>query len=194
MIPGISGVILAGGNSKRFNGILKAKIIIKGKTIISRIIETIEDIFDEIIIVTNIPEKFHEYTSCKIISDQFCNKGPLGGIHAALKESEREAIFVIAGDMPNPDRNLIVRQVNFYNNELCDVVIPQMDKFIEPLHGIYRKTITRNLEDYLSHDNDYAVREFFKRTNVHYMELTVSEKANNPFININSPSDVGQAV
>jgi molybdopterin-guanine dinucleotide biosynthesis protein A len=91
MIPGISGVILAGGNSKRFNGIVKAKIIIEGKTIISRIIETIENIFDEIIVVTNTPKEFQEYTGCKIIGDQFLNKGPLGGIHAALKKSKKEA-------------------------------------------------------------------------------------------------------
>jgi hypothetical protein len=39
MIHNISGVILAGGASKRFNGLIKAKIVIDGRTIISRIIE-----------------------------------------------------------------------------------------------------------------------------------------------------------
>jgi molybdopterin-guanine dinucleotide biosynthesis protein A len=81
MAHNISGVILAGGASKRFNDIIKTKIVIDGKTIISRIIETIDDIFDEIIIVTNTPDEFKEYANCRIIGDQFLNKGPLGGIH-----------------------------------------------------------------------------------------------------------------
>ena len=87
MIHNISGVILAGGASKRFDGIIKAKIVIDGKTIISRIIETIGEIFDNIIIVTNTPDEFKEFKSCKIIRDHFLNKGPLGGIHSAMKES-----------------------------------------------------------------------------------------------------------
>jgi molybdopterin-guanine dinucleotide biosynthesis protein A len=52
----ISGVILAGGSNKRFGGITKANVVIDGETIISRIISTISDLFDEIIIVTNKPE------------------------------------------------------------------------------------------------------------------------------------------
>jgi molybdopterin-guanine dinucleotide biosynthesis protein A len=53
MVHNISGVILAGGSNKRFTGMTKANIVIGGKTIISRIMEIIRDIFDEIIIVTN---------------------------------------------------------------------------------------------------------------------------------------------
>jgi len=186
----ISGVILAGGAGKRFNDIIKAKIVIDGKTIISRIIETIGDIFDEIIIVTNIPDEFQEYNNCKIIGDQYLNKGPLGGIHAALKESKREAIFVFAGDMPLLSREFIVRQIGFYNNNKCDILIPQIEQYIEPLHGIYKKTLFRMLEDYLEGDNDYAVREFLKKADVHYLQLEGSEISWNPFTNINSPSDI----
>jgi molybdopterin-guanine dinucleotide biosynthesis protein A len=190
MVSNISGVILAGGGSKRFNGIIKAKIDIGGKTIISRIIEKLSDIFGEIIIVTNSPDEFKEYNKYKIIGDQFLNKGPLGGIHSALKESENEAVFVVAGDMPLLDSDLIARQIDFYNSNRCDVLIPQIDNYIEPLHGIYRKTLIRNLEDYLSGENNYAVRAFFKEADVHYLHLEGTPMSKSAFININSPSDI----
>ena len=45
---GISGVILEGGANKRFNGLTKSTIVIDGNKIISRITDTIKDIFDEI--------------------------------------------------------------------------------------------------------------------------------------------------
>ena len=96
----ISGVILAGGANKRFGGITKAKVVIDGLTIISRIIFVIEDLFSEIIIVTNRSEEFRDLISFKIVEDQYLNAGPLGGIHSALKSSSEDAIFVFAGDMP----------------------------------------------------------------------------------------------
>ena len=190
MADNIAGVILAGGASKRFNGIIKPMIDYEGKTIISRIIETIGEIFDEIIIVTNIPDEFKEYDSYKIIGDKFLNKGPLAGIHSALKESESEAIFVVAGDMPLLDKEIILRQIDFYNTNKCDILIPQIDHYIEPLHGIYKKTVIRNLEDYLGGDNNYAVREFLKMSDVRCLLMEVSGKSISAFTNINSSDDI----
>ena len=105
----ISGVILAGGENKRFDGIIKSNIIIRGSSIISRIIDTISDIFEEIIIVTNTPEKFHPFNNCKIVADQFLKAGPLGGIHSAIKASSKESVFIFAGDMPFLDKKIIYK-------------------------------------------------------------------------------------
>ncbi len=193
MVNNISGVILAGGTSKRFNGIIKTNIVIDGKTIISRIIDTIGEIFDEITIVTNTPEEFSEFSNYKIISDQFLNKGPLGGIHSALKVSEKEALFVFAGDMPLLDKEFIIRQIDYYNINKCEVLIPQINEYIEPLHGIYKKTLLRIMEEYLVVNHDYAVREFLKKVNVLYLQLEESEKTRSAFININSSHDVSIA-
>lgn len=190
MVRNISGVILAGGASKRFDGIIKAKIVIDGMTIISRIIETIDDIFDEIIIVTNTTDEFKEYNNHKIVGDHFLNRGPLAGIHSALKQSDKEAIFVLAGDMPLLDKEVILNQIAFYNSNYYDIVIPQIDQYIEPLHGIYKKTLVRILEAYLEGENDYAIREFLKMSDVGYLQLEGSEKIKNTFTNINSPVDV----
>ena len=192
MVNNISGVILAGGVSKRFNGIIKAKIIIDGRTIISRIIEIFSEIFDEIIIVTNTPDEYKDYNSCRIIGDQFLNKGPLGGIHSAMKTTDKEALFVVAGDMPLLDKEIILRQIDYYNmhsNE-CDVLIPSINQYIEPLHGIYKRMLIRGLEEYLSGNNDYAIREFIKETAVLYMKIDGSLKSGSAFTNINTPDDV----
>ena len=190
MIRNISGVILAGGGSRRFNGIIKAKIEIGGKTIISRIIETLDDIFGEIIIVTNSPEEFKEYPKFRVVRDQFLNKGPLAGIHSALKEAENAAAFVFAGDMPLLDRDLIIRQTDVFNSTNCDILVPRIDEYLEPLHAIYRKTLTSMLEDYLNGDHNYAIREFYKMTGVHYLQLKGTQKTRRAFTNINSISDI----
>jgi molybdopterin-guanine dinucleotide biosynthesis protein A len=186
----ISGIILAGGGNRRFNSITKANIVIDGKRIISRIIDTIRDIFDEIIIVTNTPGEFKEFKNYKIVSDQFLNVGPLGGIHAALKASSNDAIFVFAGDMPLLDKRLINRQIDFYFSNKCDVLIPSIGELIEPLHSIYSISVLKSLEEYLSGDHDYAVREFIKILDARYLQFEGSEENKNAFTNINSASDL----
>ena len=188
----ISGVILAGGSNKRFGGITKANVVIDGETIISRIISTISNLFDEIIIVTNKPKEFQEFIQYKIVEDQYLKAGPLGGIHAALKASSEDAIFVFAGDMPFLDKEIISDQINEFNKREYDVFIPKIDQFIEPLHAIYRKTVLNDLEIFLSTGKSKAVRDFLSEENVGYLQISDTEKTELAFSNINSPSDLGK--
>ena len=186
----ISGVILAGGSSKRFGGTTKANVVINGETIISRIISTISDLFVEIIIVTNKPEEFQEFIQYKIVKDQYLKAGPLGGIHAALKASSEDAIFVFAGDMPFLDKEIISDQINEFSKRQHDVFIPKVDQLIEPLHAIYRKSVLNHLERFLLEGKSRAVRDFLSEVNVGYLQITKNEKTENAFANINSPSDL----
>lgn len=186
----ISGVILAGGAGSRFNGRLKPKIVIAGESMISRIISVVRDLFDEIIIVTNNPEEFKEFSFCRIVQDQILNAGPLGGIHAAMKTSSNDAIFVFAGDMPFLDKGIILRLIDAYDSADADAVIPEIEEYIEPLHSVYSTSLTEKLEAYLKNENSHAVRDFIKSLNVKYLQFDGSEKNRKAFTNINSSSDI----
>lgn len=186
----ISGIILAGGTASRFNGRMKPKIVIGGEPIISRILSVITDIFNEIIIVTNNPAEFREFSFCRIVQDEIRGAGPLGGIHAGMKASASEAVFVFAGDMPFLDKEIITRIIDTFNVSGCDAVVPGIGNFIEPLHSIYNNSITDNLETYLKGGQNTAVREYIKILNVHYLLLDGSEKNKRAFTNVNSPTDI----
>jgi molybdopterin-guanine dinucleotide biosynthesis protein A len=190
MIKNTSAAILAGGSGKRFDGLIKSNIVIEGKKIISRIIDTFDDTFDEIFIVSNTPEEFKEFSDCNIIGDQFKNRGPLAGIHSALKNTGSEALFIVAGDMPFLRKELIVKQIDFFNKRECDILIPRIGKFIEPLHGIYRRSIILRLEEFLMEGGNYSVRGFFKKVNVQYLDYVGSEETKRAFTNINSPAEL----
>jgi molybdenum cofactor guanylyltransferase len=190
MTQNISGVVLAGGAGKRFNYMTKANIVVGGKTIISRITDTLKDIFEEIIIVANAADEIKIPDYCLVIADHFKKAGPLGGIHAALKASSREAVFVFAGDMPLLDKSIILEQIDYYKNMECDVLVPRIESYIEPLHAIYNKSVLNTLEEYLTADNDRAVRAFFKFVDVNYMEINDSADTRNVFTNINTPDDI----
>jgi molybdopterin-guanine dinucleotide biosynthesis protein A len=191
---GISGVILAGGANKRFGGITKSNIIINGETIISRIIGNISDLFEEIIIVTNNPSEFPEFAKYKIVEDQYLKAGPLGGIHAALKSSKQDAIFVFAGDMPFLKKEIIAEQIRQFRLKEYDILIPKIGRFIEPLHSIYRVSVLSDLERFMTRGKNRSVRDFISEMNVNYMQIQESEENKRAFTNINSPSDIARII
>jgi molybdenum cofactor guanylyltransferase len=186
----ISGAILAGGTASRFNGRMKSKIVVDGETIISRILTVIKDIFEEIIIVTNNPEEFSDFKFCIIVHDEILNAGPLGGIHAAMKASSFDAVFIFAGDMPFIDRNVILKMIEACKKSDCDALIPKVGEYIEPLHSIYRQTIINHLEAYLKSGRSKAVRDFIELINVEFLQYENTEIIKRAFTNINSPTDL----
>ncbi len=186
----ISAAILAGGTGSRLNGRIKPLIIIEGQMIISRLISVLSDIFQEIIIVTNNPKEFEEFRYCKIVQDEIINAGPLGGIHTALKTATGEAVFVFAGDMPFPDKQLIMKMIDAYENKSCDALIPMIEDYIEPLHSIYHISLVKPIENYLESNINVAVVDFVKTINVRYLHLENSVENKKAFTNINSPEDL----
>jgi len=190
----ISGVVLAGGENSRYGGRIKSNELIGGEKIIDRIVVTISGIFNEIIVVTNTPEEFKRHTNCKIVCDIFKKVGPLGGIHAAMKSSTCEALFVFAGDMPFLEKEIILNQITYYNTGSSEAVLPAIDNRIEPLHGIYRTCLLERVEAYLGSKTDYAIRDFLKSINVDHYRLNNSPDIVRVFTNINTPEEAQKAI
>ena len=186
----ISAAILAGGPASRMGGVVKPNLVICGETIITITLSLLKELFSEIIIVTNAPDEFTQYSECMIIKDRITGIGPLGGIHAALNAASCDAVFVFAGDMPLLNRSLIKKQIEFFEANSCDILVPKTGKSIEPLHSIYKRSILDKLDEYLSGKNDYAVRQFFRIAETRYMEIDDTEVVRNIFANINRPSDI----
>ncbi len=135
MIANIAGVILAGGKSSRF-GSNKALAVVQGKPMISHAIETLEALFTEHLLVTNSPEEY-VFTGWHTTLDIYPGAGPLAGIHAALTRVKSDRIFVVGCDMPFLNSKLIRFICKQYPN--ADVVIPETENGMEPLHALYHK-------------------------------------------------------
>lgn len=189
----ISGVILAGGINSRFSGKTKSNMSVGGVTIISRMVDTLHEVFDEIIIVTNTPEEFSDFRRLKIVQDEYKKVGPLGGIHAAMNASSNPAIFVFAGDMPFISKELIINQIKCYRKLHCDALIPRMEAFDEPLHAIYSLTAFIKLDYYLLTMQNYKIKDFLGKLDVEYLQLDETPDYRRIFTNINTPSDLSLA-
>lgn len=142
LIPGVTGVILAGGESRRM-GCDKSLLPLDGARFIERIHRQMAELFEEVIIVTNSPGLYAELP-CRKVPDIYPVKGSLAGIHSGLCHARHERAFVVACDMPHLSAEVIRR--------LCadpargEVVIPNSGRGVEPLHALYARSCLPAIE------------------------------------------------
>lgn len=186
----ISGVVLAGGLARRFGGASKTNIIIDGRTVFDRITDVISDVFEEIIIVTNNPEEFRSYPQYRITKDIFSGLGPLAGIHSGLLSCSGDAVFVFAGDMPFLDKKMIMEMISYFESYQGDILVPQTGINIEPLHAIYRKSVLKELEEFIVSGKSRAIRDFIFSGNYSFYNVKDTPQNRMAFTNINSREDL----
>ena len=187
-----AGVILAGGLSSRFGGREKALIPLAGKPMIDHIIQAFDDLFDEILIVSNLPQN-HADRDATIVSDLVAARSSLTGIHAALFYSRCDEVFICACDTPLIKTALIATLLEARQAGI-DLVVPQTPYGLEPLCAVYAKRCLEVIENRLQR-GDYRICRFFDRVRVKH----VSEKRLRrvdpdllSFKNVNTPEDLAE--
>ena len=187
-----TGVILAGGLNSRFGGREKALIPLAGKPMIDHIIGAFDDLFEEILIVSNQPQN-HADRDATVISDLLDARSSLTGIHAALFYSHCEEVFICACDTPLIKTALIATLLDARQPGI-DLVVPQTPSGIEPLCAVYAKRCLEPIENRLRR-GDFRIRRFFDRVRVKH----VSEKRLRrvdpdllSFKNVNTPEDLAE--
>ncbi len=186
-IRGVAGVILAGGCSSRM-GSDKALLPYQGGRFIEAIHRRMEDLFEEVIVVTADPGRY-DFLPCRRVTDIFPGMGALGGIHAALRQCGAERIFVVACDMPHLVPGLIRYLCSL--EEEADVVVPEGEGGLEPLHAVYRKSVLPIVEEALG-DGRCRVVSFFDRVRVRRVSREEVERIDpglSAFRNINTPEE-----
>ena len=185
--PGVTGVILAGGKSSRM-GSNKALLPYRGGRFIEAIHRQFQELFDEVLLVTNTPEQY-TFLPCRKVADIFPGAGALAGLHAGLHYSTNQRIFAVACDMPYLNSSLIRNLVS--QRGRSDVVIPQGDKGLEPLHALYGKGCLTPMEQALTEGRRRIV-SFFPAVRVSHLSREAVAELDpgfNSFKNINTPND-----
>jgi molybdopterin-guanine dinucleotide biosynthesis protein A len=189
----VAGVILAGGRNSRMGGADKAFLRVSGQTVVERTIGVLRQVCEQIIVVTNLPEKYASF-DVEVTSDHYPARGPLAGIHAALGRVTAAHAFVVACDMPflriEPVRYL-VRAIDCSN---ADAVVPWWDGDIEPLHAVYATHIRDNIDGLLQRGSG-AVRDLLAQIRVTYVaepEMRAVIGAEESFRNVNTPEDAAR--
>jgi len=190
-IGGVTGVILAGGASRRM-GSNKALLKVGDTTLIEGIYRTLAPIFRDIVIVTNTPEEY-AFLPCRTVPDIYPGAGSIAGLHSALTNSATERAFVVACDMPSLNPELVRHLCSI--EEEWDVVVPvNSDGYLEPLHALYNRICLGEVQKALEAD-DKSILNLFDRIRtrrVEWDEIKGISGAAESFRNVNSPEEYGE--
>jgi len=184
----MKALILAGGKNRRF-GDLKSFIKINSRSIIDTNIELLRNIFTEVILSTNDPEKYF-YLGVPMVGDIMKDKGPMSGILTTLMLNDVQTVFVTACDMPFIQVDLIHFMKRRWTSSF-HAAIPVFQGNPQPLFGIYSKKVAAVMETSIR-NNMNSLRDFLHEINVLYIrekEVKEYDPEGKSFININTEDD-----
>jgi len=191
-IPSLTGVILAGGQSRRY-GTNKALEKLDGIPLIEHACMSLKKAVSQVVISTNEPE-IYEFLGLPMFRDQVKGLGPLSGIHAALRFIRGEAGFFVACDMPFLNPSLIRHMAECCRD--ADAVVPRIGPYVEPLHSLYKKTCRPSVDHAVAR-REKKIVSFFGEIKVHYVEESMIRRYDpemETFVNINNPEEFRKAV
>ncbi|NQX63715.1 molybdenum cofactor guanylyltransferase [Paenibacillus qinlingensis] len=155
----ITGVILAGGLNRRMGGKHKALLPVQGEAILLRQLKEMSHGCEQIIVVTNDMETLQPLLmgvkdiDVQCVSDHYIQKGPLSGIHAAMKVAIGSHAWVVGCDMPFISVEAAKVMAEMCRNSNKDAVIPEIEGRLHPLHGIYAREVGPEAELLLQQHN-----------------------------------------
>lgn len=186
----MTGVILAGGKSRRF-GTNKALSLFRGERLIERLVRALRAVTDDLLIVTNTPDAY-AFLGLPMVGDLVPDCGSLGGIYTGITHMASFRGVFVACDMPFVRPALLQHLLDIAGE--FDVVVPVTEHGYEPLCAVYAKScldpIKRNLEA-----GHLKIALFFDQVRVR----TVHPKDTPVFdprllFNVNTPEEYAEAL
>ena len=184
----VSAVILAGGHSRRM-GQDKALIDYQGRPIIAHVIQTLRELSDDLIVVSNRLEDYAAF-GARVVPDYDPPCGPLGGIAAGLSAAQRDLSIVVACDMPFLNGRLLQALIDRAGE--ADAVVMQAGDQFEPLHAIYRRVCLEAIQRRLA-NGDWRVISFFDDVRLRVVpeaDWRAIDPDGRSISNLNTPDDL----
>jgi molybdopterin-guanine dinucleotide biosynthesis protein A len=167
----------------------KAFIQVEGIRLFDYVYGKCQELFSEIIIVTNQPHQFVEYQT-PVVVDEIPGSGSLGGLYTGLKRASNYYSFCVGCDMPflKPELIAYLIEKRLHN----DVVIPRTRAGLEPLHAVYSKRCIEPIKMLLERGK-FQILKLLPEVQVHYCgeeEIKRIDPTLISFMNVNTKKDL----
>lgn len=141
--PDVSGVILAGGHSRRM-GADKALILWDGETFVARTARVLSSVADDVA-VTRRPGQ-SPLAGLRTVYDRRPDQGPLAGLEAGLLAARHEWVLAVPVDTPALRLALLGKLASLALAETqTEAVVPVCGGRWQPLLAAYRRSLAGRL-------------------------------------------------
>ena len=183
--------ILAGGKSSRM-GRDKAFLQLRDETLLAHALKLVGAVAEEVRIVGD-ATKFSPFG--RVVEDVYRNRGPLGGIHAALSASSIDLNLMLAVDLPFVDADFLQYLLSRARESTAIVTLPRAAGGLQPLCAVYRRPFAEIAEEALRNGRNKIDSLFAKAGTcvIEDDELVRAGFSSEMFHNLNTPDDLKKA-
>ena len=194
----VTGVILAGGQSRRMGGGDKGLLELAGKPMLAHVIDRLAPQVGRLIINANgDPARFAAF-GLPVVADTVAGfAGPLAGVLAGMRWSRANApaarwIATAAGDAPLLPVDLVARCLEAVEDRPGAIALAQSAGELHPVIGVWPVALADDLEAQLAG----GVRKVLHWTDRHgtvpvaFPMLRLCDIEIDPFFNANTPQDL----
>ncbi|GIO14184.1 molybdenum cofactor guanylyltransferase [Cohnella xylanilytica] len=200
--PGrLTGLILAGGASRRMGGVAKAFLPVEGREMIRRVADRMEAVCAEVRIAAGAGHpNLEELASlgCPLVFDAFADGGPLAGLLAGLSAAGEGIVWASACDMPFVSAEAAVwmgeRLERTRGGEMA--AVPEIGGRLHPLQAVYRAECSREAKACLAR-GERRLTEFARRIRplvIREEEFAAAGIDLRFVANVNTPEEYRQAL
>lgn len=193
MITDVTGVLLAGGKSRRM-GQDKRFLHVGELTLFERCLAVLRAVFQDVLVVIA-QDSPPLQTEAPVIRDLVPDCGSLGGLYTGLRQAVTPYVFVVACDMPFLDPRA-VQYVAALNHD-ADIVMAKRDDTLQPMHALYSRRCLPVMEEMIK-AHDLKIQKLVTHPSLRVRFITETElRGIDPdgrsFLNVNTPSDLEAA-
>ena len=195
--PSMTGVVLAGGLSRRMGEQEKSLLELGGKSIISHVIDRLKSQTSEILINANgDPDRFSQFDLPVKADTVEGFAGPLAGILAGMRWCEANApdckfVLSVAADTPFFPNSLAEKLLAEIPKNQGAIALASSDGRRHPVFGLWSISLADDLQKFLVDEENRKVMLFVER----YPNCIVNFEfeTSDPFFNVNTPEDLAVA-
>lgn len=179
----VTGVILAGGRSRRF-GADKAAVVVDGRPMIEHVYEAVRAVTDRLFLSARTADEAPALLVPTIV-DRYPDRGPLAGLHAALRAAGTTWVLVVACDLPYVTPR-VLRQILDARASGGEAVVSRTpDGRLQPLCACYHLHILPMVERRIA-SGAFSMHELLTHLeSVRYVDVPAA-----PLRNVNTPEDL----
>jgi molybdenum cofactor guanylyltransferase len=134
-VENATAFILAGGKSSRM-GVDKAFLELGGRTLLARALEVAGKVTPQVRLLGD-KNRFAAFGG--VVEDIYLERGPLGGIHAALKSTTTDFNLMLAVDLPLIGSEFLRYLLSEAERWEAVVTLPRSGGVFQPTCAVYRK-------------------------------------------------------
>lgn len=183
----ITGIILAGGKSRRMGGVDKGLMDFLGKPMVAHVLQRLAPQVDEVLINANREAERYAALGPPVVQDDIAGfAGPLAGLHKGMRVAAHPYVLTVPCDSPLLPMNLVQRLMQGLIERDADLAVAKTGAQAHPVFCLCRKSLLPDLEQFLN-DGGRKIDAWYGRLNVAEVAFDDNPQA---FANINTPGEL----